>query len=85
MGGRGLATEAAGAATRFEIEAAGLERIMAVVLPENVASRRVLENLGFVHEGNARYYDLEVAYSAVSRDRFPPDGSFYSVRLSGDS
>ncbi len=81
--GRGLASEAARAATRFGFETAGLQRIMAVLLPENKASRRVLEKAGFVYEGNARYYDLDVAYYAISREQFSADGSFFAVRLPG--
>ena len=77
--GKGIATEAARAALRFGFESAALERIIAVVVPENTASWRVLEHIGFIYEKNAHYYDLEVVYYAIGRDRFQPDGSFYRV------
>jgi RimJ/RimL family protein N-acetyltransferase len=49
--GRGLATEAAKALLDFVLDATAVERICAFVVPENVASRRVAEKLGFVDEG----------------------------------
>jgi ribosomal-protein-alanine N-acetyltransferase len=46
---------------------------------ENIASRRVLERLGFVYEKDARYYGLEVMYYGIRRHQFRPDGSFYRL------
>lgn len=77
--GQGIATEAARATTRFGFEHAGLARIMAVVVPENTASWRVLEHLGFVFEKKAFYYNLEVVYYAITRDQFDPGDHFYRV------
>ena len=54
-GGRGLATAAVGAAVGHAWEI-GLHRVQANVLPENVASRRVLEKNAFRHEGTALRY-----------------------------
>src|ERR1700722_15772502 len=45
--GRGLATEAGAAAVEFGFTAGGLERIVSIFEPENVASGRVMEHLGF--------------------------------------
>lgn len=81
--GRGFATEAARAATRFGFESRGLERIMAVALPENMASRRVLERVGFVYEKDAHYYDLDVVYYAITRHKFRADSSLYHIHGSG--
>ncbi|MGO8823937.1 MAG: GNAT family N-acetyltransferase [Acidimicrobiales bacterium] len=47
--GRGLATEAGAAAVEFGFTDGGLERIVSLYEPENVASGRVMEKLGFVH------------------------------------
>src|SRR5205814_4722502 len=44
--GQGLATEAALASVRFGIAELGLKRIIGLVMPENVASVRVLEKPG---------------------------------------
>jgi tRNA (cmo5U34)-methyltransferase len=52
--GRGLATEAAKAAVWWAFERAGLQALTAIVLPENKASRRVLDKLGFVLAGSRR-------------------------------
>jgi ribosomal-protein-alanine N-acetyltransferase len=54
--GQGLAPEAAGAVIRYGFSVLGLHRIDAGVLPENHASVRVLQKLGFVEEGTRRDY-----------------------------
>lgn len=57
--GRGLMTEALRAALRFGFAQMGLHSVEATIDPPNVASRRVLEKLGFVQEAYFRenYYD----------------------------
>lgn len=52
--GRGLATEALAPILRFAFERMLLHSIEARVHPDNRASRRVLEKLGFVQEGYLR-------------------------------
>ncbi len=47
--GRGLATEAGAASVEFGFTTGGLERIVSIYEPENVASGRVMEHLGFTH------------------------------------
>jgi ribosomal-protein-alanine N-acetyltransferase len=79
--GKGLATEAARAAVRFGFENAGLERIVAVVVPENTASSRLLERIGFVHEKKARRHGFDVVYYALRRDQFQPGNEFYRVLM----
>jgi RimJ/RimL family protein N-acetyltransferase len=54
--GRGLATEAAGAAVDFGFRELGLARIYAQVLADNRASSRVLDKLGMVNEGVKRQH-----------------------------
>jgi RimJ/RimL family protein N-acetyltransferase len=49
--GRGLATEASRACLEFGFETLGLDYIIALVLPQNAASIRVLEKLGMRNEG----------------------------------
>ena len=51
---RGFATEAVRAMVRFGFERAGLQRIVARVAPENAASWRVLEKVGFEYERTLR-------------------------------
>lgn len=57
--GRGIATEGGGAVLAHAF-AGGLDRVLAVVNPENLASQRVAERLGMRSLGvTAAYYDVE--------------------------
>jgi ribosomal-protein-alanine N-acetyltransferase len=47
--GRGLATEVGAAALEFGFTTGRLERIVSIYEPENVASGRVMEHLGFTY------------------------------------
>ncbi len=57
---RGYTTEAVRLISAFAFGQLRLHRIEAACLPENAASRRVLEKTGFVREGYARLY-LQIA------------------------
>jgi ribosomal-protein-alanine N-acetyltransferase len=57
---RGVATEAARACVEAGL-AAGLPRVLAFVVPENLASVRVLEKIGMRRDGMARAYGLDLA------------------------
>jgi [ribosomal protein S5]-alanine N-acetyltransferase len=48
---KGYATEAAKAAVKFAFEQAAQEVLCAIVKPENIASHRVIEKLGFKNYG----------------------------------
>jgi [ribosomal protein S5]-alanine N-acetyltransferase len=48
--GHGLATELAQAATGVAFDDLGLDQLVAFTLPDNVASRRVMDKSGFVFE-----------------------------------
>ena len=65
--GRGYATESARAAVRFGFDERGLQRIVALILPVNVASVRVAEKLGMRREGPGRFYDLDVLVYGLER------------------
>jgi len=47
----GYATEAAKAVIKFAFESAGQDVLAAIVKPENIASGRVIEKLGFTNHG----------------------------------
>lgn len=47
---RGLATEAGGAMSKYAFETIGLEKIVAVVNPDNIASLRSIAKLGFTFD-----------------------------------
>src|SRR5436190_8096080 len=73
--GRGLATEAARASLHYGFEELALDRIVAVVQPENAASCRVIEKIGLRYERDARFYDTDVKYFAITREEYRPDDS----------
>ena len=58
--GDGYATEAAHAVLAWGFQSVGLERIVAIVHPQNVASQRVLEKLGMRAIGAAVHYGAEL-------------------------
>jgi RimJ/RimL family protein N-acetyltransferase len=68
--GRGFASEAARACLRFGFERAGLERVIGLAVPENNASRRVLERVGFVYQRDATYFGHLLALHWLTADRF---------------
>ena len=55
---KGYATEAAIAVIEYGLGSVGLDRVIAVVIPENVASCRVAEKAGMRFEGTATYYGI---------------------------
>lgn len=63
---RGFASEAAGAVLAAAWEA-GLDHVVAVALPDNLASRRVMAKLGMSLEGPARYRDFDVVRYSITR------------------
>lgn len=76
--GRGHMTEAVRGAVRFAFSDLALHRVEAACLPNNTPSRRLLERVGFQHEGLARAY-LKIngswadhlLYAALSSDSLP--------------
>ncbi len=65
--GRGLATEGAVASLRYGFEELGLGRIIAIIQPENSASRRVAEKAGLTLRGEARWRGNAVVWCAIDR------------------
>jgi RimJ/RimL family protein N-acetyltransferase len=54
--GRGLGSRAVALLAHWAVTDAALERVEALVVPENVASQRVLEKAGFRRKGHLRSY-----------------------------
>ena len=71
--GRGLATEGALASVRHGFETLGLERIISIALPENVASRRVMEKVGLTYRGGTRWRGHDVVWYAIDRQDWKED------------
>ena len=59
---RGYATEAARAVLRHAAAAQGLERVICIVDPRNIASRRVAEKLGLELAGETIWRDFDVVW-----------------------
>ncbi|MBW0092213.1 GNAT family N-acetyltransferase [Pseudonocardia sp. KRD-184] len=78
--GAGVTTAAVAMAVDHCLGPAGLHRLEATVRPENRASRRVLEKLGFREEGLfRRYLDVDGAWRdhlcfALTAEEVPPNG-----------
>lgn len=78
--GKGIATEAARASLRFSFEERNLDRIVAVAMPENTGSQRVMEKIGMKYVKRAHYYGADVVYYAITRDEFRPTVARYILR-----
>jgi RimJ/RimL family protein N-acetyltransferase len=66
--GRGLATEAAGALIAHGLRTLGLPRLVAVTYPENRASQRVLDKLGFERRGLTEYKGVQTTFHVLTRE-----------------
>jgi RimJ/RimL family protein N-acetyltransferase len=69
--GRGIASEAAGALVDHALATLGLPRLVAVTYPDNRASQRVLEKLGFTRDGLVDYKGARVVRYVVTRQARP--------------
>ena len=76
----GYTTELGRACLRFIFEKGELGRIVAVSMPGNIGSWRVMEKLGMRRERVARCYNLDLLYYAILREEFEPGGHAYAVR-----
>jgi ribosomal-protein-alanine N-acetyltransferase len=56
--GKGYGTEAATAVLAYAFGTIGLDRVIALVMPENLGSCRVVEKAGKQFEGTATYYGI---------------------------
>ena len=58
--GKGYATEAAIISLAYGFQQIGLNRIICLMHPENIASRRVAEKIGMTYLDNVNYWDMEL-------------------------
>lgn len=77
--GKGLATETAKASLRYGFEELNLKQIVALSVPENTASRRVMEKLGMNYEGLRHFHNSDLAYYSIDKDKFEWPESLYKV------
>jgi RimJ/RimL family protein N-acetyltransferase len=57
---RGFATEASVCVTTYAFEHRDLDHLIALVFPENLASMRVLEKLGFIRAGKTERFEVRL-------------------------
>ena len=70
--GPGMATEAALASVRFGFADLDLKRIIGLVMPENIASARVLEKTGLRYVETVTFWGSQFSkYVITRRDPFP--------------
>ncbi len=72
--GKGYATEGALASLQFGFEHYSLDHIIALVHPDNLASRRVIEKCGMSYMENLSLWGIELM-------RYRTESSFLSARL----
>ena len=70
--GRGLATEAARAARDHGFHALGYERLVSLIDPGNLASRRVAERVGLTLEKEVWKWNKNICVYAISKDENAP-------------
>ncbi|MEO5858368.1 MAG: GNAT family N-acetyltransferase [Pyrinomonadaceae bacterium] len=68
--GLGIGTEAARGWMEYGFNAMGLERIVAVAVVGNTASRHIMEKLGMKFEKNEVHYDEECAFYGITKTEF---------------
>jgi [ribosomal protein S5]-alanine N-acetyltransferase len=69
MWGQGFATEAAAACTEYAFQRLAVARVISMIRPENVPSRRVAEKNGFRCERQVMWHGYEHSIYARHRER----------------
>jgi ribosomal-protein-alanine N-acetyltransferase len=67
---QGYGYECAAAWLKYGFETAGLERIVAVVEPENTGSWRIMEKCGMTYQTTEPHYGINCVVYAISKDEF---------------
>ena len=62
---RGITTKAAKATISYGFNVASLDKIIALALPENLASRRVIEKAGLQYQKLIQIFNLDALYYSV--------------------
>lgn len=67
--GKGIATQAAKASVLYGFDGANLDRIIALALPENEASKKVIEKAGLQYEKQIHIFNLDGFYYSIERQK----------------
>ena len=70
--GRGLATEAARAALRYGFENQNLDRIIAIVHPDNLGSQKVALKVGLAFVDRTCYFQMDCFRYALDAEHYRP-------------
>ena len=70
--GQGLATEGGLASVHFGFQTLGLETIIAIVHPDNKASKRVIEKLGMSLVDRTNYFGMDCFRYSLDRHDYHP-------------
>jgi ribosomal-protein-alanine N-acetyltransferase len=76
---KGFATEAANACLGFGFERLEIERIYAVIHPENTASQRVLKKIGMSFDRASEHYQMNLTTYTIAREEYVTDKNFYRL------
>ena len=68
--GKGYATEAARASIQYGFEHCGLQEIIALVHPDNVASRRVIEKCAMIYAETIHLWGIDLMYHRLDANRW---------------
>lgn len=68
--GKGIGLECARAWLDYGFEKTGLMRIVAVAVPENTGSWRIMEKLGMMYEKTEPHYGLECLFYSISKEEW---------------
>ena len=68
--GKGIGYECARAWLSYGFEKCNLEKIVALSVPENKGSWRIMEKLGMRCEKNELHYGMECVFYSISREEF---------------
>jgi ribosomal-protein-alanine N-acetyltransferase len=79
--GQGYASEAARACLRYGFEIAGLGQILALAVPDNRASQRVMQKIGMHYQGMTdQYYNTPLILYSLTRDDYRERQEMFEVR-----
>jgi [ribosomal protein S5]-alanine N-acetyltransferase len=65
--GRGIVTQAARTSIFYGFNIANLDRVIAMAIPDNQASRRVIEKAGLHYERQVHMFNLDALYYSIAR------------------
>ncbi len=79
--GRGIATQATKASISYSFNVANLDRVIALLLPDNQASRRVIEKADLHYEKQVHIFNLDALYYSIVQDQDTITASPVSVAM----